>query len=79
MRQVKIRKITENITVAAPLGTQTNESHQYLQLYFVESGEIAPDNFYTLKQGNIEVTCSVIDGRARGVEILDSNQPIFLI
>ncbi len=76
MREVKISKKTENIIAQ---GTRINESHQYIQLYFVESGEIVTDNFYTLKQGNTEVMCSVTGGRVRGTETLDSNQPIFLI
>jgi hypothetical protein len=79
MREVKISKKTENIIIPFVQGTRTNESHQYIQLYFVESGEIVPDNFYTLKQGDTEVMCSVIGGRVRGTETLDSNQPIFLI
>ncbi len=79
MKEVKIRKKTENTTASAPMGTQTNESHQYLQLYFVESGGIVPDDIYTLKQGEYEVMCSVTGGRVRGAETLDSNQPIFLI
>ena len=79
MREVKISKKTEDVITPFVQGTQINESHQYIQLYFVESGEIVPDNIYTLRQENTDVMCSVIGGRVRGTETLDSNQPILLI
>jgi len=51
MVEIKIRKITENITIPEPMGTQSNQRHNYVRLYFSESGEVVPDNIYTLKQG----------------------------
>lgn len=79
MIEVKIRKVTENITFPGALGMQSNQPCNYLQLYFAESGEVVPDNTYKLKQGTQERICSITGGQARGVEWIDSNQAIFLI
>jgi hypothetical protein len=49
MIEVKIREITENIVVPGLLGTQNNQPHKYDQLYFVKSGDVVPDNTFTLK------------------------------
>jgi hypothetical protein len=80
MKEVKLLRKTENIRDFLPTGIQISQPHQYLQLYFVESGKLVPDNIYKLKQGDNEVMCSIDGGCIRGAETLvDSNQPIFLM
>jgi hypothetical protein len=79
MMEVKIREITENIVVPGLLGTQNNQLHKYDQLYFVKSGDVVPDNIYTLKQGERQEMCNVTTGRVRGAEWADRNQAMFLI
>lgn len=79
MVEVKIRELTENITNSGPVGMQSNQPHNYLQLYYSESGEVVPDNIYTLKQGEQKQMCNVTGGEARGVEWVDRNQPMFLV
>lgn len=79
MIEVKIREVTRNTTITGPMGMQLNQPYNYLQLYFSESGEVVPDDIYTLKQGKREEMCSVYDGQARGIEWVDRNQAAFLI
>ncbi|TRW90005.1 hypothetical protein [Candidatus Methylobacter oryzae] len=79
MVEVKIREVVENISALGPVGMQLNQAYSYLQLYFSESGEVVSDNIYTLKQGEQEQMCNIIDGKAIGVEWVDRNQPMFLV
>lgn len=79
MVEVKIRDVTKNITTPGPLGMQSGQPRKYFQLYFSESGEVVPDNIYTLKQGEQKQMCNVTGGQARGVEWVDHNQPMFLV
>ena len=79
MKEVKIREIAENTVISAPMGMQLNQPHKYLQLYFSESGDVVPDNTYTLKQGEQEQMCNVTGGQVRGAEWADCNQAMFLI
>jgi len=79
MKEVKIVRKTENSETSF-IGSSMNNRHQYLQLCFVESGRLVPDDIYTLKQGDKEVKCSIHRGRVKGAEkFVDSNQPIFLM
>lgn len=78
MVEVKIREIPKNIIAYGVLGTQSNQRHSYLQLYYSDSGQVVPDGIYNLKQGEQQQMCNITDGQARGVDWVDPNQPIFL-
>ena len=79
MIEVKIREVTKNIVVPAPMGMQLNQPNKYLQLYFSESDDVVSDNIYTLIQGEQKQMCTVIGGEVRGAEWADRNQAMFLI
>lgn len=79
MKEVNIRTKNKNISIPGNSGTQFNQLRQHLELYFPESGEVVPDNFYTLSQGEIEEACSVIGGEARGVEWVDRSKKMFIV
>lgn len=79
MVEVKIREVIESITISGPMGMKSSQPFKFLQLYFSKSGEVVPDNIYTLKQGEREQMCNVTRGQARGVEWLDHSKPMFLV
>jgi hypothetical protein len=79
MIEVKICIVIEKVPIAAPMGIRYIQPHQYLQLRFAQNNEVIPDNFYMLKQGERTENCSVIGGRVRGAEWVDTNLPVFIV
>jgi hypothetical protein len=78
VREVKIREVTEAVSVPLPLGGERKIPRKYLQLYFPASGELVLNGIYTLKQGEQEEACSVINGEVRGANWIDREQAIFI-
>lgn len=77
--QVNIRRRTENIRIPGPLGTQSNQQRESLQLYIADTGELVSDGNYVLKQENQSEHCSIYNGELRGADWTDETKSLFLL
>ncbi len=76
---VNIRRKIENIKTPGPLGTQSNQQRESLQLYITDTGKLVSDGNYVLKQENQSETCSIYNGELRGADWIDETKPLFLL